>query len=796
MRITLEWLRELVPLDGSLADLTGALVRAGVEVESVEDRRPVWGPVEIAAVVDVQRHPNADRLRLCEIRRAGGVVKVVCGASNMRPGDLVALAVPGTVMPDGRRIERSAIRGETSEGMLCSAEELGMEKDGSEGILILPPDAPVGMPLVDYLRANDVVLDLGLTPNRGDCLSVLGIAREVAAATGASVSLPPAPVDAAGTTAGLRVTVEAPDLCPRYCARIVRGVRIGPSPGWLRTRLAMVGLRSINNVVDATNYVMIERGQPLHAFDLARIRGRSIVVRRAGKPGSYTTLDGNVHELVADDLVIADAYGPVALAGIMGGADSEIRDGTVDVLLEGAFFQPESVRRTARRLLVTTDSSYRFERGVDPGGTRAALERLTAMLVGMAGGIPGPVVEKRVRGCGVRKAIRLRPARLDALLGVHVERAAIEKALRALGAEVAGSGAMLRVVPPSHRFDLLEEVDLVEEVARLTGYDAIPESLPSIVVRDVPGSTLPRLLARVREVVRTAGFSEMVTLAMVARDDNAIFRGHDDLPDGTVSLRNPPSAEGAELRRSLVPGLLRALDRNLRQGEPHVAAFTLGRVYAEGAGEFTEVETLGLVAAGIATPPSLGESARAVGFGDVKGVIDAVLGELRATACRWEASTIPYLHPGKQARLLVDGVAVAIAGALHPDEQARRGLDLEVWVAELDLQKVVRYFPPRITFQPLPRFPAIQRDLAVVVEGSFQAQQVLDVIHEASEPLVEEVRVFDHYTGPPIPEGKKSLAYAVSYRAPERTLTDEEVNRLHETIVERVVRRLGVEVRR
>ncbi len=485
MKLTLNWLREFVELVLPTDELCDALVMAGIEVESVEEHRPIWNPVEIVELVAVEKHPNADRLRLCTVRRGSAeIVRVVCGASNMQAGDKVALASPGTDLPGGRRIERATIRGQISDGMLCASRELELPEDGVDGIMILPADAPTGRRLVDYLGAADTVLELAITPNRGDCLSVLGVAREIAALTGAKLQLPRSALREQDppTRSAVRVNVDAPDLCPRYAARVVRGVHVAASPPWMQTRLAMVGMRPIGNVVDVTNYVMLERGQPLHAFDLARVADRRIVVRRAGSRQPFVTLDGGTRELLPDDLVIADGRGPAALAGIMGGANSEIRADTTEVLLESAYFTPSGIRRTARRLGLASDSSYRFERGVDPTATTAALDRAAELIAATAGGtIARGVIDKQAPRHPRPAAIRVRPARVNALLGTTLSVAEIERPLRALGATVTGGRSALRVVAPSHRTDLQSEVDLIEEVARLSGYDAIAAATPAIV---------------------------------------------------------------------------------------------------------------------------------------------------------------------------------------------------------------------------------------------------------------------------------------------------------------------------
>jgi phenylalanyl-tRNA synthetase beta chain len=802
VKITINWLRELVDVVLAADELAETLVMAGLEVEGVEERRPSWGAVEIAEIESIRPHPNADRLRLCQVRRASETVSVVCGASNMQAGDKVALAVPGTVLPDGKRIELTTIRGERSHGMLCSTRELALDDDDRGGIMILPTDAVVGTAVVTYLGAEDTVLELSVTPNRGDCLSVLGVAREVAALTGAALHVRSPRVEEEKTAARqlAQVEVQAPDLCPRYSARVVRDVRVAPSPLWLQTRLAMVGLRPINNIVDATNYVMLERGQPLHAFDLSRLRGARVSARRLGTRQHYETLDGVVRELLPDDLVIADGEGPVAIAGVMGGADSEIEDDTRSVLLESAFFVPETVRRTARRLGLISESSYRFERGVDPSAVVDALDRVTQVIVSTAGGqVARGVLMAGAAKWRARPAIRLRPARVNALLGTSLKVTEIERPLRALGATVSGNGpAARRVVPPAHRFDLQSEVDLIEEVARLTGYDGIPASMPAIGVGGPglgPGHDVEE---RIRACIRSAGFDEMVTSAFVSPDDNRDFPGLPEVAGRAVGLANPLSTDSAEMRRSLLAALVTVVEDNRRQGASHVAGFTIGHVFGADGDRYHEVQTLGLILWGAWPSSALGAAPRPCDFGDLKGTLDLFFRELHLEGVRWEVpgGDAKYLHPGKAARITIGGVLCGFAGALHPDLVAARELEGEPFVAELDLMRVVQYCPRRVIFQALPRFPAVVRDIAVVVDEGFQAQQVLDAVEEIAEPLVEDVRVFDQYTGAPIPTGKKSLAYTIAYRAPNRTLTDDEVNAMHEQIVARLVRQLPLEVRR
>lgn len=797
MRVSLGWLREFVAFDMSARELARRLTMAGLQVDAIEERGRDIASVLVARITAMEPHPRADRLTLCTVRAGSGdPVRIVCGARNMKPGDLVPFAPAGSTLPGGRRIEAAEIRGITSNGMLCSGKELGLSED-AEGLLILPADAPVGSRLGEYLGLEDTVLEVAITPNRGDCLSILGIAREVAALTGARVTLPASRLaeSARATADEIAVRIDAPELCGRYAARVVRNVRIAPSPGWMRVRLAAAGLRPINNVVDVTNYVMMERGQPLHAFDLDRLPRREIVVRRAGATRTIRTLDGKVRQLAESDLLITTGDEPIAIAGVMGGEDSEVGDATTSVLLESAWFDPSSVRRTKRRLDLPSEAAYRFERGVDADGVRAAIDRAAELLSEVAGGEVLRGVVDEYPGRREPRTIPLRPARCGQILGLSVGESEIRTILESLGASVAGGGDALAVTVPSHRSDLEREIDLVEEVARIAGYERIEATTPAAHVTgaEVPermrwGRTLGTLLG-------SMGLHETIPSAFTTTRMNRLFPG---LQRGQEAVRvsNPINLDEPELRRSLLPALLAMWDVNRSQGARGVAGFALNKVFWKD-GAPREAWRLAGILAGRPERRGLGQGGE-VSFADAKGVVEAVLEAVRASStARWSRlEDDATFHPGKSARVNLGDACVGVLGSLHPEVEASLGVGGAHWLFELDIEEVLRRRAREVTCAALPRFPEVVRDLALVVDADFVSAEVQRVVLELQHPLVRSVELFDQYSGPPLPEGKKNLAYSISYRAADRTLTDDEVNEAHRRITGAIVRALGGELRR
>ncbi len=803
MRISLAWLATYVPIP-SAEELARRLTDVGLEVEAVERVGAALDGVVAARILSSERHPNAEKLAVCQVEAGDGPVQVVCGATNWKVGDVVPLATPGTRMPAGHRIDRASLRGVDSQGMLCSARELGLSEEAS-GLLILPGDALPGTPVARVLGIEDVVLEVNVTPNRPDALSHLGIAREVAAATGATVAYPEADLaqQAPPASASLRVSIEAPDRCYRYAARIIDGVRIGPSPAWLSQRLEACGVRSISNVVDATNFVLLERGQPLHAFDLEKVAGAEIVVRMARVGEKMVTLDGIERTLSPDDLVIADRDRASALAGVMGGGDSEISAGTTRVLLESAWFEPTGVRRTARRHGLHTEASHRFERGVDPEGVTAALDRCAAMIAKLSGGTVrrGSVDVHPHR----RKPVEvvLPWARPGEVLGMPVSRKDARTALLSLGFELRASGAKngkFRV--PSWRLDVSREEDLIEEIVRLRGYDAIPETLPAILSDTPVAPRGAQVTERVRQALEGAGFSEAVNFSFVAPGDLTPLS-----PAGErsgIPLRNPISADLAVMRSSLVPSLLKGLAYNRRQRVEDARLYEIANTYhprAPGAlddAPAREELRLAGVATGRRHPVGWSAGGDSVDFHDLKGALEALLETLGIEGVRFVPGGASWLHPRSAATLewrSPAGVATALGviGEIHPRVAAAFDLSRGVFAFDLSFASLVDAARLVHGHAGVARFPAVLRDLAVVVANEVEARSVLDGVR--AEPLVEDVTLFDVYKGAPIPDGKKNLAMAIRYRAADRTLTDAEADAAHGRIVERLTADLGAELR-
>ena len=811
MKLPLSWLREFVRIEADPATLGERLSMAGLEVEAVERLKPAFSGVVVAKVLRVERHPNADRLSVCEVDAgAAGRASVVCGAPNARPGMVSALAVVGARLAPERAdgdgalrppLEAAVIRGVRSEGMLCSERELGLF-DNHRGIVVLPDDAPVGRSLADYLELDDYVLNIAVTPNRGDCLSVLGLAREAAALFGLKLaparSRPAAPRlgrAAADPALSIAIEITAPDLCPRYAALPMARVEIDDSPLWLRQRLKPCGMRPVNNVVDVTNYVMLELGQPLHAFDLDRLRERRVIVRRAGDDRELETLDHVKRALLKDDLVIADGVGPVALAGLMGGLASEVDNSTTRILLESAFFAAAGVTRTSRRLGLVTEASYRFERGVDRQGQIAALYRAAQLIRKVAGRCElGAVIDVERHPLPARQ-VEFSRERVAGLLGISMSAGEMARRLRLLEINVkpAGKGRLVATIP-SFRADLGEAADIAEEVARVAGLADIP-TLPCRPLKDIGGEDQRRaLLSVIRATLTGCGLTETKTLAFAAPRDNQTFAGL----KGTapVPVANPLSAELSELRKSLLYGLIGTLRFNLHREAQACHLFELGKVFYRKQGELKEGERLGALSYGELAFKGLGERGRIADLLTLKGMVESCLDALGLSA-RVEfacllPSLAPHLHPGKAAEVRLDtGVSLGQLGELHPELALALELDYPVALCELDVGELIAYGSLRKPVAPPPRFPAIRRDLALVLNRDFPVAQVRKVIAQADAGLLESVELFDVYEGGSLPAGKKSVAVTCRYRAKDRTLTDQEVNQLHAKVTAFAMERLG-----
>ncbi|MCH8283356.1 MAG: phenylalanine--tRNA ligase subunit beta, partial [Chloroflexi bacterium] len=741
--------------------------------------------------------PNADRLRLATVDTGEGKETVVCGAPNVAAGQKIAFAGLGARLIDAHSGESSAlkaakIRGVESRGMVCSERELGIS-DEHEGILVLPDEATVGAPLSDVL--GDVVFEFSVTPNRPDCLSVLGIAREVGALTGREVREPALDYPEAGERVErlARVEIRDPDLCPRYIATVVTGVTVGPSPRWMQDRLNAAGMRPINNIVDVTNYVMLEYGQPLHAFDLDTLSERRIVVRRAGDGESMTTIDGQQRSLTPDMLVIADADRPVALAGVMGGFDSEVGDGTTSVLLEAACFDGVNNRSTSRVVGLRSEASLRFEKGLSPDLPLPAARRATQLMVELAGGVAAEGVVDVYPGRRARKPVRITLERTQRLLGVEVSVAEMARVLESLGFEVErGGGDALEVVVPYWRTDIAIEDDLIEEVVRIKGYDWVPTSTRA---GDLPAYEPAPMLAlkdTVREAMVSSGLTEVVTYSLTNKDvrDKAEAGGPEPM-----RLANPLSSDLEELRTSLRGGLLQTLEANQRGQQGGIRLFEVGRVFLPKADSLPdEREVLAAVLTGPRRDQFWQPEDGELGFFDGKGVLEALFAGLGLSA-EYRPATDSLLHPGRTASVTLGDQAIGLLGELHP--RALKAFDLfnrTVAYFELDLTALLALAPDKArAYEPVPRYPGLVRDLALVVDASISAETVRGIIQ--STPLVREASLFDVYTGDQLPTGKKSLAYRIVYQSPGRTLTNEEAERTQERLLQRLQQELGATLR-
>jgi phenylalanyl-tRNA synthetase beta subunit len=920
MRVPYKWLQQYVAVDLPPQELAAKLTMAGLAVEDIDNLAPGFQGVVAGRINSITPHPNSDHLVVCRVD-AGRELQLVTGAPNVYEGQAAAVALDGARLPGGQAIRRSTFRGVDSEGMLCSAQELGLDvalisPEDREGIITLPPDAAPGADVAAVLGLNDVVLVLELTPNRADCLSVINVAREVAALTGAPLNLPAitVPEDERRLADLATVAIEAPDLCARYVARLVSGVRIGPSPAWLQARLRAAGMRPINNVVDITNFIMLEMGQPLHAFDYDLLQQHAIIVRRAEPGEKLQTLDNVERELDAEMLVIADAARPVAVAGVMGGLDTEVTPETTNILIEAAHFDGASIRRTSRRLGLRSEASTRFERGVNLEGAAAAADRAAQLMAELAG---GSVARGRI-DCYVKQrrpvVIFLRPQRVNYLLGTDLAPAAMKELLARLhlraeetgavaardgsgaacrsaypgnadpAAAVAGAGSrpegipiadtgnymegipvgatsssrggiqlgdvdgplesipvadagsrpegtpagdgdshgdgrqsgtgtpvshqsptsnfphltsILRVAVPAYRSDLTQEIDLVEEIARLYGYNNIPVTLPGNITAREKETPAQRCEEAGRQAAAAAGLAEVITYSFTGP------RALDQLqlpPDHpwrrTVKVQNPLREEQSIMRPSLLPGLLEAAARNASRRVMPVAIFEMGRVFIPSPRQLPDEPLhLGGLVMGV-TSRGWNWPAVEMDFYYLKGVVENILARAGGREITWEAAAAyPFLHPGRAATIHCGDATLGFLGEVHPDVLAALDLPARACVFELDWERAGNLDRRQVGYEPLPRFPAVERDLAVVVPAGVPAAAVASAIQEAAGAMLRVCTLFDVYQGAPVPAGYRSLAYSLVYQLPDRTLTDAEVNAAQERVQAALQDRMGATLR-
>jgi len=795
MQFNVEWLKKWVAVDLDAAELADRLTASGLEVESLTPVAADFSGVVVAEIEDCQPHPNADKLVLCTVNDgsfgddSAERLQIVCGAPNARAGIRVPLARVGASIGPDFKIRQANLRGAESFGMLCSAKELGLSEDHS-GLMELPQDAPVGTDFREYLFLEDATIELDLTPNRADCLSIRGLARDVSASCGADYIGRDTQAVPAVSNDRLPIRLESPQDCPRYAGRIVRGIDpCAPTPLWMAETLRRCGLRSISPVVDVTNYVLLELGQPMHAFDLEKLADE-IIVRRGREGEKLVLLDESEVDVDESVLAICDSNGPVAVAGIMGGLESGVSDSTTDILLESAYFNPATIMVKARAYGMHTDASHRFERGVDPRGQLAALERATALLIEIAGGEPGPVLlAEEPADIPRNQAVSLRHDRLNTVVGCEIGKETVDGILERLGMEVSWHDGSWTVTAPSIRFDIEIEEDLIEEVARIYGYDEIPEAPPSGVL--AAGSTGGHQvsLGQLCGALCAEGYQEAINYSFIDKQQlEAVHQADQVLP-----LANPLSSDMDVMRTTLLPGLLTSLARNTRRQQNRVRLFETGVAFLQGE-KLAESHRVAAVATGDALPEQWGVPARAMDFHDIKGEVERLF-SLRGDIERpsFEAGKLSWMHPGAHAVISLKNREIGWCGAVHPEVLKTLAIKKSVFAFELDLNQLLCREVPYA--KPVSRFPSIRRDIALLLQNDVTYHDVKNCITSSAGSLLEKVLVFDEYQGDNLKKGYKSLAIGLIFKNVSSTLKDEDVDPLIETVVSDLEQRLGAQLR-
>lgn len=789
MQFSESWLRALVNPPLSTGELCHLLTMAGLEVEECRPASADFSNVVVARILTTEKHPDADKLKLCTVDTGEhGVLQIVCGAPNAAAGLVVPCALVGAKLP-GIEIKKAKVRGIESFGMLCSARELGMSEDHG-GLLPLPDDALIGQNIRTYLNLDDSLITLKLTPNRADCLSLTGIAREVAALTGTSLTLPAIEPVAAARQDTRAVVLDAPAACPRYCGRIVRGVNAkAPTPDWMRQRIERCGVRPISALVDVTNYVMLELGQPLHAFDDAQLQG-AVHVRYPHAGEQLLLLNEQTVTPTADTALITDDAKALALAGIMGGEHSGINDATTDLFLESAFFAPDAIAGKARALGFSSDASYRYERGVDFALQRQAIERATQLIVDICGGAPGPVVEAVAEDkLPVRVPVKLRMTRAAKVLGIDLGPAQTEKLIAGLGFAYTCAGDELTVTPPSYRFDIAVEEDLIEEIARLHGYDNIPASPPTARCEMLPLPEAQRNTMAVRRLLAERGYFEVVNYSFVESSWEADFSGN----AAPIRLANPIASQMGVMRSSLIGGLVGTLVSNLKRQTERVRIFEIGRCFLSDHQDvtgFRQPARLAVLAAGSAHPEQWGSTVRSVDYYDLKGDLEALFAP--RTLC-FERINHPALHPGRSASIMLAGKSIGVLGELHPQWCQKYELPAPAILFEIDLAALLE--APIPVYRETSRFPAVVRDMAIVLAHKCDMQDILDALHSVAPAYVREIRLFDVYQGKGIATDSRSLAFRVTMQDTHRTLADTDADSAMAQLLETVRDRFGATLR-
>ena len=801
MKFTLNWLKDYIDFDLSPEELSDRLTMTGLEVEDVIYRGKGLENIVVAQITELNTHRNAEKLSLCKVTDGENIYPIVCGATNMKAGDKVALAKIGANLPpgpkfeEGLKIKKAKIRGEVSEGMLCAENELGLGEE-SDGIIILSESAVPGTPIIEELGLNDVVFEVGITPNRPDCLSVIGVAREIAAILGKTVKHPDLNVTESGDDINSIAKVELmdPEKCPRYSCRVIKDIKIGPSPSWLKTRLESSDIRSINNVVDVTNFVLLEFGQPLHAFDYDLLEDNKIIVRAAENDERIKTLDDVERKLTADDLLICDGKKPVALAGVMGGANTEVSENTKNVLLESAYFDPVTVRKTSKATGLRSESSYRFERGVDPNAIVKALDRAAELIRELAGGV-------MAKGAIDEYPTPIEPAevefsldRANKVLGTNIDSGELIKIADGLEFENIGAkGNDFTFRIPTFRVDITREIDLIEELARLYGYDNIETTLPAVTMKSDTVDINKFAQNKLKEVLISSGFYEVINYSFEDHELLSLFNKTD-----VLKILNPLTTDSSAMRTSLVPGLIKNAILNLNHQAQDLRLFEIGKAYlpVENSELPNEIRKIAATATGKRTPEFWGKEE--LDFFDFKSILEKGFQSLQIwNDLRFQdAGEITFLHPGKSAKLLLNELEIGYLGELHPDLSEKLEISKKLYVLEIDLDKTAAFAKEKSkSFSPLPKFPSVRRDIALIIDESVPVGGILDEIGKMGSGLIEDAAIFDVFTGGSVEEGKKSVAVSLQLRAADKTLTEEEINKVQEKTLKKLGLALGAELR-
>lgn len=780
MKLPYSWIKELSGVDWPVTELTRRLTGSGTNCVAAVRRREHFENVVVGRIVKLSRHPNADKLVVAEVDDGTARLTVICGAPNCAEGQKVALALPGADLKGEFKVKEITMRGVRSAGMICAEDELGLSDDHS-GIMVLDEDAPVGQPVFEYLQLDDAIINFEITPNRPDCLCAVGIAREAAALAGREFRFSPAEPKESKQSASdfISVRIDDPDGCPRYTARIIENVTVKESPRWLKKRLSDCGVRPINNIVDITNLVMLETGHPLHAFDYHRFGSKEIIVRRAGTGEKFTTLDGNEHTLDESVLLITNGKVGVAAAGVMGGLESEVSDSTRTVLLEAAYFDPSTIRKSARKIGLSSESCYRFERGVDPNGVVMASNRAAALMAELAGGeVLSGVIDAYPKKI-TPVPIDLRPARVRQIIGADISDAAIENSLRLLGMEVK-NGKTLVVTPPTFRPDINKEIDLVEETARVYGLDNIPVSRHNSGPLYTPLRRIDQLKSHLREILTGFGFDETLGSGMAH-----LFRlGKVDSTVEPIKIANPLSDEFAVMRPRLLYSLLESTGNNVRFRNIDLRLFEIGRIYRKGETLWPREEDLcGFLITGATSSAYWKQKPDQADLFEIKGILAAIGDSLNIGEIRLEPAVVPGYDASLSFALQASNLTLGQAGRIDPRVCRVFDVKQDCFAVELSLENILGAERDIQPYRPLPKFPATLRDIAVIIDESRSTEEIQSTVQSAGAEFIESVRLFDLFVGDPVPKGKKSLAFAISFRSPERTLAESEV----EAVVKQIV---------